>query len=209
LPAKSKVRRVKHHAAMPYTAVGSFMSALRQRADGTARALEFAILTAARTGESLGATWDEIDLHNRVWTISPERMKAAKEHRVPLSSSAVTLLAALDADQRGGFLFPGAKRGRPLSKMAMPTLLRRMGHGDVTIHGFRSTFRDWAAELTTFPREVVEMALAHSIPSAVEAAYRRGDLFEKRRRLMQTWADYCANDNCGQAVAPLRSKYGS
>jgi integrase len=204
LPAKSKVRRVKHHAAMPYTAISSFMAALRQRDDGTARALEFTILTAARTGECLGATWDEIDLHNKVWTIPPERMKAGKEHRVPLSATAMTLLGSLKGDRRGDFLFPGEKRGRPLSQMAMSMLLRRMGHGDVTTHGFRSTFRDWAAELTNFPREVVEMALAHAIPSAVEAAYRRGDLFEKRLRLMQAWTDYCAVAGGGETIVPLR-----
>jgi integrase len=193
LPTRSKMQRVKHHAAMPYTEVAAFMAALRKCDDKSARALEFTILTAARTGESLGATWGEIDLQNKVWTAPPERMKAGKEHRVPLSAPAVALLGSLDRDRRSDFLFPGAKPGRPLSDMAMSMLLRRMGLGDITIHGFRSTFRDWAAELTNFPREVVEMGLAHAIPSAVEAAYRRGDLLEKRRRLMEEWGDYCVN----------------
>jgi integrase len=203
LPNRSKMQRVKHHAAIPYTEMAAFMTALRECNNISARALEFIILTAARTGESLGAKWGEIDLQNKVWAAPPERMKAGKEHRVPLSAAAVTLLGSLGRDRRGDLLFPGAKPGRPLSDMAMTMLLRRMGRGDITIHGFRSTFRDWAAEITNFPREVVEMALAHAIPSAVEAAYRRGDLFEKRRLLMQAWANYCAVAVGAEAVVPL------
>jgi integrase len=210
LPTRSKMQRVKHHAAMPYAEIAAFMVALRECNESSARALEFTILTAARTGEALGATWGEIDLPNNVWTAPPERMKAGKEHRVPLSAAAVAILGSLDRNGRSDFLFPGAKPGRPLSDMTMTMLLRRMGHGDITIHGFRSTFRDWAAELTNFPREVVEMALAHAIPSAVEAAYRRGDLFEKRRRLMEEWGDYCmqlpGSTELGGNVTPLRTQ---
>jgi integrase len=203
LPAKSKVRRVKHHAALPYTKIGAFIAALRERNEGAARALEFTIFTAARTGEVLGATWDEIDLQSKLWTIAPDRMKAGKEHRVPLSTGALAILDLIHDGHRGDYVFAGAKPGRPLSQMAMSMLLRRMGQGDMTTHGFRSTFRDWAAECTNFPREVSEMALAHAIASAVEAAYRRGDLFDKRRRLMQAWCDYCAITGTGNAVVQL------
>jgi integrase len=192
LPARSKVRRVKHHAALPYVEIGEFMDSLRARSDGAARALEFIILTAARTGEALGATWNEIDFKNRTWTVPAGRVKAGKEHRVPLNGAALKILETLHKLRVGDFVFAGAKPGRPLSEMATLMLLRRMGRGDITAHGFRSSFRDWAAECTSFAREVMEMALAHTIGSAVEAAYRRGDLFEKRRRLMEDWATYCA-----------------
>jgi integrase len=192
LPAKAKVRKVQHHAALPYAKIGAFMVALREQAGSGARALEFLVLTATRTSETLGATWDEFDLRARLWTIPPERMKAGREHRVPLSNAAMAILGGMQAIRNGPYVFPGARQGRPLSEMALLMLLRRMGHGDITAHGFRSAFRDWAAERTTFPREVAEMALAHAIPDAVEAAYRRGDLFDKRRKLMDAWAAYCA-----------------
>jgi integrase len=204
LPPRSKVRRVTHHAALPYSKIGAFFAPLRERSDDAARALEFTILTAVRTGEALGATWGEIDFQAKTWTIPSERMKAGVEHRVPLSAAALAILEQLHNDRRGDFVFAGAKPGRPLSQMAMLMLLRRMGYGEVTTHGFRSTFRDWAAERTNFPRDVAEMALAHAVGDKVEAAYRRGDLFEKRRRLMEAWADYCSVAGVGDGVVPMR-----
>lgn len=188
LPRKTKVVAVEHHAALPYAEAAAFMKALRQKEGTGARALEFAILTAVRSGEVRGATWDEIDLSAKVWVIPPERMKSGREHRIPLSVQAVALLEALPV--QAGLVFPGHKAGRPLSDMSLTAVLRRMKRGDLTAHGFRSTFRDWAAEMTSHPHEVAEMALAHAVGNKVEAAYRRGDLFEKRRAIMQDWADY-------------------
>jgi integrase len=190
LPARGKVRKVEHHAALPYDELPEFMMALRAQAGVSARALEFLILTAARTGEVIGARPDEIK--DKVWTVPTGRMKGGKEHRVPLSAPALAVIEEVQKNNAGEFLFPGGKPKKPLSNMAMLKLLERMGRGDLTAHGFRSTFRDWAAERTNYPREVVEMALAHAIDSKVEAAYRRGDLFEKRRRLMADWARFCA-----------------
>lgn len=273
LPARSRVRRVKHHSALPFPALPAFLPALRAREGVAARALEFAVLTAARTGEVLGARWEEIDLHGKVWTVPAGRMKAGREHRVPLSKRALDLLREIEAAERGdlifppelcvqdstapcrlefarltaagagevrearwdeidrhanvwtipaertgdgrdrrvllcaraiellaeveasrrrGFIFPGAIKDQPLSNMALLETLRRMERGDLTAHGFRSTFRDWAAERTSYPGEVVEMALAHTVKDKVEAAYRRGDLFEKRRRLMDDWSAFCS-----------------
>jgi integrase len=200
LPARSKVQKVTHHAALPYGQIGAFMVALRRRESVAARALEFAILTAARTGEVLGARWDEMDLVGKVWTVPPARMKAGREHRVPLSSAAVTLLKEMQSIKQSDLVFPGERRGKPLSNMSMLMLLRRMSRGDLTAHGFRSTFRDWAAECTSFPSEVAEAALAHVVGDKVEAAYRRGDLFEKRRRLMDAWAAYCATVSGANAL---------
>jgi integrase len=191
LPRRSKVRAVKHHPALPYAEVGAFMAALRGRAGIAARALEFAILTAARTSEVLGSRWDEIDLQQHLWTVPAERMKASKEHRVPLSTAAITLIKKLAKAPEGPLVFPGAD-GTKLSENAMLALLERMGHGDITVHGFRSTFKDWATEKTNFPNIVSEMALAHTIDDEVEAAYRRGELLNKRRKLMEAWAQYCA-----------------
>jgi integrase len=191
LPAKAKIQKAGHHAALPYDQIGEFMVALRRHGGTGARALEFAILTAARTGEVIGATWDEIDLDKRLWTIPAERMKAGKEHRVPLSEPALAILRDMEKLRDGDFVFPGGKAQRPLSNMALLTTLRRMKRTDVTAHGFRSTFRDWVAEQTNFPHEVAEMALAHAVGDKVEAAYRRGDLFEKRRELMAQWANLC------------------
>lgn len=196
LPARAKVKRVEHHPALPHATIGEFVEALRNQEGNAARALEFAILTAARTGETIGATWAEIDLAAKVWAVPASRMKAGREHRVPLSVRAIQILVGM-APERGksplasAFVFSGAKVGRPLSNMAFLMLLRRMKHEGITAHGFRSTFRDWAAERTNYPREVAEMALAHAIADKVEAAYRRGDLFEKRRRLMDEWERYC------------------
>lgn len=202
LPKRQRLSR-GHHAALPYVDVPAFMSDLREREATAARALEFAILTAARSGEVLGATWAEIDLDGAVWVIPAARMKAGREHRVPLSTRTVELLEALDAVRAADKakpidpVFAGAK-GKSLSSMAMAMLLRRMGSA-VTAHGFRSAFRDWASETTGFPHEVCEMALAHAIGNKAEAAYRRGDLFNKRRGLMDAWASYCG-DNTGNVV---------
>jgi integrase len=201
LPVSGKVRRVKHHAALPYTEIGDFMAALRQQGGVPARALEFLVLTAARTGEVLGATWNEIDVTKRLWIVPGERMKGDREHRVPLCDRAVELLERLPRENN--FVFPGA-RGLTLSIHSMTRVLERMGC-NVTVHGFRSSFRDWAAEETPTPNHVVEQALAHAIANGVEAAYRRGDLFEKRARLMQDWADFCSRPSSSTGdVVPLR-----
>jgi integrase len=193
LPARSKVRKVKPHAALAYPETGSFIADLRQCEGNSAKGLEFLILTAARTGEVIAATWDEIDFAKKVWTIPAERMKSDKEHRVPLSQSAVHVLEHMNSTKKSEHVFPGRRADTHLTNMAFLQLLRRMGRDDLTVHGFRSTFRDWAAERTNFPGEVAEMALAHSIGDKVEAAYRRGDLFDKRRHMMDAWATYCAH----------------
>ncbi len=193
LPARAKIQKVEHHAALPYDQIGEFSAALRGQEGIGARALEFLILTAARTGEIIGARWGEVDLEDKIWVVPETRMKAGREHRVPLSGAALTILKQMNEIRDGDFVFPGGKKAKPLSNMAMLAVLRRMGRNDLTAHGFRSTFRDWAAERTNFPREVVEMALAHTIESKVEAAYHRGDLFQKRRQLMEAWARYCAS----------------
>jgi integrase len=194
LPARGKVRKVKHHAALPYAELPGFLVALREQEGIAARALEFTILTAARTGEAIFARWSEIDLLDKVWTVSAARMKAGREHRVPLSARALGILDEMQVHRHAddGFVFPGGKPGKPLSNMAFLMLLRRMKRDDLTAHGFRSSFRDWSAERTHFPSEVAEMALAHVVGSKVEAAYRRGDLFDKRRRLMDAWAEFLA-----------------
>ncbi|MCW5751357.1 MAG: integrase arm-type DNA-binding domain-containing protein [Anaerolineales bacterium] len=202
LPARAKVRKVQHFAALPYQQLPSFIAELRAQEGIGARALAFAILTAARTGEVIGAKWAEIDLASGIWTISGDRMKAGREHRVPLSGAALAILRALPRESH--WVFPGGRRGRPLSSMALLQVLRRMGFGNITAHGFRSTFRDWAAERTSFAREVAEAALAHSISDKVEAAYRRGDLFEKRRKLMDGWAGYATAPPRAGDVVPIR-----
>lgn len=201
LPARSRLTR-GHHKAMPYEAIPAFIGALHKREAVAALALEFTILTAARTGEVIGAKWDEVDLDKAIWTIPASRMKAGKEHRVPLSARAVEILKATQG-LRKEWLFPATKGGK-MSGMAMAMLLRRM-KVDVTVHGFRSGFRDWSAECTGYAHEVAEMALAHTIENKVERAYRRGDLFDKRRRLMDDWATYCTRSNIsGGIVMPLR-----
>jgi integrase len=191
LPAPAKVAKVDHYKAMPYAELPAFMVELRARTDIAARALEFTILTAARSGSVFLADWSEIDLVRGVWTISAARMKAGKEHRTPLSGAAVALLEALPGP-RAGLIFPGFKAGRPLAKMALADSLKRVGRNDATVHGMRSSFRDWAAERTNYPDQVVEQALAHTIGTAVEKAYRRTDLFDRRVRLMSEWAAFCA-----------------
>lgn len=189
LPAPTKLARVTHHAALPIKAMPAFVAALRIRKGTAARALEFLVLTAARSGEVRGARWSEIDLAGATWTVPAERMKAGKEHRVPLSPQALELLQTLDRIEGNDLVFP-APRGGVLSDMTLTAVTRRMELGAVP-HGMRSTFRDWAAERTDFPREVAEMALAHAIGNAVEAAYRRGDLFAKRAEMMAAWAAFC------------------
>ena len=201
LPARSRLTR-GHHKAMSYEAISAFVGALRNRKAVAALALEFTILTAARTGEVIGATWDEVDLDKAIWTVPASRMKAGKEHRVPLSPRAVEILKSTQG-LRKEWLFPATKGGK-MSGMAMTMLLRRM-KVDVTVHGFRSGFRDWSAECTGYAHEVAEMALAHTIENKVERAYRRGDLFDKRRRLMDDWATYCATiPAAGANVTPIR-----
>lgn len=208
LPRRSKVQRVQHHSALPYTEIGPFVSAVRQQGGLSALALELLILTATRTSETIGARWREFDLDNATWTIPAERIKAGREHRVPLSPRAVEILKELKKVRQSEWAFPGGKKGEPLSNMALLALLKRMDRADLTVHGFRSTFRDWAAERTNFPREVAEQALAHAIPDKVEAAYRRGDLFEKRRRLMADWAKFCGAVFKTGAVVPIRRAAG-
>ncbi len=201
LAKPSKVATVDHHAALPYAGIGAFMVDLRQQAGMGARALEFAILTAARSGEVRGATWSEVDLEAAVWTIPAARMKAGKEHRIPLSDAAVDLLRALPRIDGSEFLFPNTK-GAELSDMTLTAVLRRMNR-PITVHGFRSTFRDWAGETTAYPREVIEHALAHQLKDKAEAAYARGTLFEKRRRLMADWATYCATEKKAAEVVGI------
>lgn len=204
LAKPSKVAKVDHHAALPYIEIGSFMAELKNQIGQGARALEFAILTVARSGEVRGATWTEIDLNAAVWTIPAERMKASKEHRIPLSSAVVQLLENLPRMADSNLLFPSTK-GKELSDMTLTAVLRRMER-PITAHGFRSTFRDWAGETTAFPREVIEHALAHQLKDKAEAAYARGTLFEKRRRLMADWATYCANEKIAGEVIGIREK---
>ena len=200
LPARSKVRAVEHHAAMPWKELPLFMEILRGAGGTAAIALQFTILTACRTTEAIEAKWSEIDMEAGVWTVPAERMKANREHRVPLSAAAVTLLRSMlpskPAD-RDGYVFLGGKKDSPLSNMAMTALLRRLGRGDLTVHGFRSSFRDWAAEATNHPREIAEAALAHTLKDKTEASYQRGDLLDKRRVMMADWAEYCHKSGCG------------
>lgn len=191
LPSRQELQETKHHPALPYVELPGFMVDLAKREGIPARALEFTILTAARTGEVRGATWDEIDLATKVWTVPAARMKAGREHRVPLSEPALKLLAALPREEDNSYLFIGQRKGRSISDMAMHELLKRM-RSEVTVHGFRSTFMDWAHDRTAYPKTVFDMALAHAVGDKVEAAYRRGDLFDKRRKLMTEWARYCS-----------------
>ncbi len=204
LPSQSKIRTVKHHAALPYADIPAFMTEQRGREAVAARALEFAILTAARTGETIGARWSEVDFSNKVWAVPGERMKAGRDHRVRLSEPAVALLKNVRENSDGPYIFPSERREQ-LSNMALLMLLRRMNRPDLTAHGFRATFRTWAAERTNFPREVAEAALAHVFGDETECAYQRGDLFEKRRHLMAAWADYCKKQPVADTVVPFRA----
>ena len=192
LPRTSGLSR-GHHAALPYLELPAFMDELRKRPGVAARALEFLILTATRTSEALNAMWDEFDLEAEVWTIPAARMKARVEHRVPLSRRAMEILRDLERDREDGgdYVFAGQREGSPLSNMALLMMLRRMKRGDITAHGFRSSFSDWASEVSSFSGELRETALAHTIQNKAERAYRRGDALEKRREMMEAWAIYC------------------
>lgn len=205
LPAPRKVTKAGNHAALPWLEIGAFMSELRTMPGAAAIAAELIVLTAARTSEVIEARWDEFDLTARVWSVPPERMKAGRPHRVPLSEAALAVLARARGELNGKeFVFPNKNGDSTLSNMACLALLRRMGWSErTTMHGMRSTFRDWAAERTNFPGDVVEMALAHSISNATEAAYRRGDLFEKRTALMTEWAAWCAVVHRPAEVVPI------
>lgn len=197
LAKPAKIAKVEHHAALPIDDLPAFMADLRKREGSAARALELLILTAARSGEVRGASWGEFDLDAATWTIPADRMKAGKEHRIPLSDPAVELLKALPRIEGTELIFPGSK-GKPLSDMTLTALMRRM-KVDAVPHGFRSTFRDWVSERTSHPHELAEMALAHAIGNKVEAAYRRGDMIEKRRQMMSAWAKFCEKHQAGRS----------
>jgi len=201
LPEPSKVKTPRHFPALPFSRLPAFMEALARRDGIAARALEFCILTASRTGEVIGATWPEIDFEERVWTVPAVRMKGHKQHRVPLSDRVIELLQALPREEGNDFVFIGP-RGGGLSNMGMASVLRRM-NASVTVHGMRSCFSDWCHEMTSFPSHVIEKSLSHSIKNKAEAAYRRGDLLEKRRELMDAWASYCVPPT-GENVVPIR-----
>lgn len=203
LPKRQKLSK-GHHPAMPYADAPAFLTKLRSSNAMAARALEFLILTAGRTGEVLGATWDEVDLDTGLWTIPAARMKAKRDHRVPLSRTAIDLLRPLHEARVSKFVFPGQRPRKPLSNLAMTMLMRRLKVEDASPHGFRSSFRDWAGDRTSFPREIAEQALAHSVGNDVELAYRRGDALEKRRQLMDAWAHHCTGDTDANVV-PLRA----
>ena len=191
-PARTKVSRTRHFAALPWKDMRPFMTSLEAQAGVGALALRFTILTAARSGEVRGMVWDEVDLSARLWVVPAERMKAGREHRIPLSDAAVALLRQQEQVLLAGtnVVFPSVRDHKPLSDMTLTAVLRRMQRNDLTVHGFRSTFRDWAAEATDYPQEMAEMALAHVVSNKVEAAYRRGDMLEKRREMMQKWAEF-------------------
>jgi integrase len=191
LPRRSRVATINHHAALPIDETPGFIQILRREDTVVAHALEFCILNATRTNETMGMRWSEYDEEAQLWTVPGARMKAGRDHRIPLAKRSQLILAEMQEIRTSDFVFPGGKQERPLSSMAFLMLLRRLKRDDITAHGFRSTFRDWAAERTDFPNEVVEMALAHTIGNKVEAAYRRGDLFEKRRQLAEAWAAFC------------------
>jgi integrase len=206
LPGQTGI--VRHHPALPAAEIGTFVRDLRKQPGAAALALELTILTAARTGETIGATWGEIDLKEKLWTVPAARMKSPRDHRVPLSDRAVEILEEKRPVDpiANAFVFPGGKLGKPLSNMAMLAVLRRMGRSDISTHGFRSTFRDWAAE-SGFPREVAEAALAHVVGDRVEAAYLRTTLFDRRRKMMDAWGVVCSTtaDKRTLNVVPLRS----
>jgi integrase len=203
LPAPSKVAKVEHHPALSYSDIGGFMTELRKQHGTAAAALEFTVLTAGRTAEVLGAKWHEVNVDEALWIIPADRMKSGKDHRVPLSEPSLVIVRRMAEDQQAEteHVFPGVKSGRALSPVAMLRVLRRMDHTGLSVHGFRSTFRDWAAERTNFPHEIAEAALAHATGGAVERAYRRGDAIEKRRALMAAWAGFCSR--------PMRARDGN
>jgi integrase len=202
LPPPNKISKTTHYAALPWQELPGFVGELKTRRGTAALALQFTILTAARTGEVISAEWSEIDFDNRVWTRPADHMKAGQEHRVPLSDAAMQILKSLPREDGNPHVFIGTRRGSGISNMTMTELMRRT-RADITVHGFRSTFKDWASETTSYSREVTEMALAHAIGSKVEAAYRRGDLYAKRCRLMADWASYCTSPARTGAVIPI------
>ena len=212
LPRPSRVKTVSHHPAMPYTEVPGFMVELSNLESTSASALQFLILTATRTNEVLQALWSEIDLEASIWTIPAAKMKTKRGHRVPLSDAVMAILKGLERDEGNPYVFPGARYGRPLSNISLLQVMRGIGYGvkgsrgDYVPHGFRSSFRDWSGEVSSFPRDVAEMALAHVIANKVEAAYRRGDLFTKRTEMMQMWASYLANRNDDSKVVSIGKK---
>jgi integrase len=207
LPRPSQVVRVKHHAALPFTEIGQFMQQLREDTGVASRALELVILTACRTNEVIKAQWSEFDLRQNTWAIPAERMKSKRRHRVPLSAAAIQVLEATKGLDKT-YVFPGHKRNSHLSNAAMLQVLKRLERTGITVHGFRSTFRDWCAESTNYPAHVAEMALAHTLRDKTEAAYRRGDLLEKRARLMADWARYCSKPAEPAAVVAIRRNTG-
>ena len=210
LSAPQKTKKVEHHPALPWREIGAFMQALRTMPGTAALATEFIILTNCRTSEAIEARWAEIDMGEKRWTIPSSRMKAAKEHTIPLSDAALAVLQRLKAETKEDeFLFPGGKKNTPLSNMACLALLKRMGRSDLTVHGFRSSFRDWAGEATAHPREVIEHAMSHQLKDKAEAAYQRGSLLERRRVLMADWANYCAQPAATGVVVPLQSAKSS
>jgi integrase len=200
------VTKGDHHAALPYVEAPAFMAAVRANDSIAARAVEFVALTAARLNEVREMTWDEIDLDARTWTVPAKRMKAGKEHRVPLSEPALAVLKAMQAIRHSDYVFPSIRDGRPISANALTHAMQAASGNGATIHGLRSTFRDWASERTNFAREVCEAALAHTIPDAVEAAYRRGDLFTKRAQLMLAWAAFCDGSSANGKVVPIKAR---
>ena len=203
LPARQKLTQ-GHHPAMAYSDLPSFWRVLKEKEALAAKALQLLILTASRTSEVLKSTWNEFDLDNALWVIPAERMKAKRDHRIPLTSEALSILELLHENRISDFVFPGQNPNRPLSGMAMEMLLRRMKIENATVHGFRSTFRDWCGDETNFAREIAEAALAHKIGSDVEQAYRRGDALDKRRRLMEAWSNFC----CGALTRDVVSLHG-
>ena len=206
LSAPQKTKKAEHHPALPWREIGTFMQELRTMPGTAALATEFIILTNCRTSEAIEARWSEIDTVEKRWTIPAARMKAAKEHTIPLSDAALAVLQRLKAETKEGeFVFPGGKKNTALSNMACLALLKRMGRGDLTVHGFRSSFRDWAGESTAHPREVIEHAMSHQLKDKAEAAYQRGSLLERRRVLMADWAQYCAQPAATGVVVPLQS----
>lgn len=205
LPSPAAIAPEKHYAALPVAELPAFYKTVATMGGMAALALRFLILTAARTGEIIGATWDEVDLDKGVWTIPAARMKMRRDHRVPLSEAAVALLKTVPRERGNAHLFAGQYKGSGLSNMAMLGLLKRMERTDITVHGFRSAFRDWAGDHTEFPREVVEAALAHKVGDATEQAYRRSDALERRRVLMEAWATYCLGKAAASNVLQLRA----
>ncbi len=203
LPKRERSKKVKHHPALPWSQIPEFMSRLAERDATAARALHLLILTGVRTSEALEARPEEFDLERRIWTVPPDRMKMEKELRVPLSAPALQIVREAMKTASDDYLFPGQKPRKPLSNMAMLNMLDRMGYQDITVHGFRSTFRDWVAECTEYPDSLAEMALAHAVESKVEGAYRRGDMLERRRKMMEDWARYCGGQT--GVVVPLKA----